>query len=153
VLSVVRPADVTDAARVGPRVLVGNALLARGEVDAALESLDIAAGCEDEPAVLLSRRLAVASYAAALQAAGRLDEAVIEARRAVDLTAEDVRSRVAAARVLAGVLAEAGETEEAATVAAAAVRSAYATQQTSERAGADAMQARLAAHPLATGHG
>ncbi|MBM0236337.1 hypothetical protein JNW88_02810, partial [Micromonospora sp. ATA32] len=56
------------------------------------------------------------------------------ARRAVTAPAEDVRSQVIAASVLAEALASADE----------AVRLAYATEQRSERAGADALRARLA---------
>ena len=65
------------------------------------------------------------------------------AGRAVAAPAEDVRSRVAASRVLAEALAAAGEPTAARVAADEAVRLAYATQQASERAGADAVRERL----------
>jgi hypothetical protein len=79
--------------------------------------------------VLLSRRQAVAEYAAALLAADRVDEALVVARRAAELPAEDVRGRVVGDRVLAQALAAAGECGEARAAASAAVRTAYASQQ------------------------
>jgi class 3 adenylate cyclase/tetratricopeptide (TPR) repeat protein len=144
-LAVVKPHDVVEAARVGPRVLLGCARLAVGDVDAALLALGEVAAVPDGPAVLLARRLAVAQYAAALLAAGRIDEAVVTARRSNELPADDVRSRVVAARVLGSALGAAGDLTQARAAAGTAVRLAYATQQTSERAAADAVLAALAA--------
>ncbi len=143
VLAVIKPHDVMEAARVGPRVLLGCARLASGDVDAAVAELSEVAQA-DAPSVLLTRRQAVAEYAGALLAAGRLDEAVGAARRAVGLAAEDARSRVAATRVLARALAAIGEMREARAVAAQAVRAAYGTQQASERPATDAVAAALA---------
>jgi len=150
VLAVIKSHDAVEAARVGPRVLLGCARLAVGDVDAALAALSEVAGLDAAPSVLMSRRHAVAEYASALLAAGRVDDALAAARRAVDLPADDVRACVVAARVLARVLAAAGEVEEARTVASAAVRSAYATQQASERPAADA--ALAAVNPADQGH-
>jgi tetratricopeptide (TPR) repeat protein len=143
VLAVIKPHDVMEAARVGPRVLLGCARLASGDVDEALAELSEVTQAES-PSVLLTRRQAVAEYAGALLAAGRLDEAVAAARRAVGMTAEDARSRVAAIRVLARALAATGEVSEARAVAAQAVRAAYGTQQASERPATDALAAALA---------
>jgi len=144
VLAVVKPYDVVDAARVGPRVLLGCARLALGDVDAALLALGEAAQSDTAPSLLLSRRQAVAHYAEALLAAGRVDEAVVAARRAVELGSDDVRGRVLSSCVLARVLGVVGELDEARVVAAGAVRLAYSTQQTSERAAADTVLADLA---------
>jgi hypothetical protein len=51
--------------------------------------------------LLLSPRQAVAAYADARLAADRVDEALVTARRALELPAEDVRGRTTAERVLA----------------------------------------------------
>ncbi|MBQ1012960.1 hypothetical protein KBX53_18755, partial [Micromonospora sp. M51] len=64
---------------------------------------------------------------------------------AVGAPAEDVRSQVIAASVLAEALAACGRPAEALSCAQEAVRLAYATEQRSERAAADALHARLAA--------
>jgi len=145
VLAVVKPHGVVEAARVGPKVLLGCAQLAQGNIDAALSSLSEVAENEAWPSVLLSRRQAVAEYAAALLAAGRVDEALDTARRAAELPAEDVRGRVVGDRVLARALAAAGECKEARLAASAAVRTAYASQQISERPAADAALAAIPA--------
>ncbi len=144
VLAVAKPQDVEDAIRVGPRVLLGCSRLARGDVAAALVELGEVAQVEHSPSVLLSRRQAVAEYASALLAAGRLTEAVATARRAVELPAEDARGQVVASRVLALALTAVGDVDEARTVASGAVRAAYATQLTSERQAADAALAAAA---------
>ena len=117
-----------------------------GDVDAALAALGEIAESDAAPAVLLSRRQAVAEYAAALLAAGRVDEAVEAARRA-GRACPPRMSAAASSRpvVLARALAAAGELAEARTVAAEAVRAAYATQQTSERGAADAVLASVTA--------
>ncbi len=145
VLAVVKPDGVAEAARVGPKVLLGCARLAQGDVDAALTALREVADNEAWPSVLLSRRQAVAEYAAALLAADRVDEALVAARRAVELPAEDVRGRVVGDRILARALAAAGECGEARAAASAAVRAAYASQHTSERPAADAALAAIPA--------
>ena len=144
VLAVVKPHDVVEAATVGPRVLHGCARLAAGDTEAALAELAEVAQADGAPSVLLSRRQAVALYGSALLAAGRVDEAVEVARRSVDMPSEDARSRVVALRVLAQALAAADQCGEARAVAGQAVRAAYATQQTSERAAADAVASAIA---------
>jgi class 3 adenylate cyclase/tetratricopeptide (TPR) repeat protein len=143
VLAVVKPHNVVDAARVGPRVLLGCARLAVGDVDAALLALGEIAETDAAPSVLVSQRQAVAEYAAALLCAGRVDEALAAARRAGDLPADDVRGRAVATRVLARALAAAGEPREARAAAVDAIQIAYATQQISERRAADATLAEL----------
>jgi class 3 adenylate cyclase/tetratricopeptide (TPR) repeat protein len=101
VLAMVEPHDVMESAQVGPTVLLGMARLATGDVDRALELLAGPAARADEPSVLFPRRQAVACYAAALLAAGRCEEALAWAQRAIGVCGEDVRSRAYAERVLA----------------------------------------------------
>jgi hypothetical protein len=95
----------------------------------------------------VSRRQVYAAYASALLAAGRVGEAVTAGRRATVTPADDVRSEVAAFRVLAEALVASGERTAARTAAQRAVRVAYATQQAGERAAADAVLARAVAAP------
>jgi class 3 adenylate cyclase/tetratricopeptide (TPR) repeat protein len=142
VLAVVKGHGVVEAARFGPRVLLAGARLAQGDTESALTTLAEVAQA-DEPAVLLPRRVAFAGYAQALLVAGRPAEAVEIARRGTEVPADDVRSRVVASLVLARALAETGERGQARAVATGAVRAAYATQQVSERAVADALLIQL----------
>jgi class 3 adenylate cyclase/tetratricopeptide (TPR) repeat protein len=144
-LATVRPNGGAEGAEVGPRVLLGAARLAAGQAEAAVDLLAPVAAAVDQPSLLLPRRQAVAFYASALLAAGRVDEAVRAGRCAVGAPGEDVRSRVTASRVLAEALAAAGDVAGARAAAEAAVAHAYATQQVSERAAADAVLARIAA--------
>jgi tetratricopeptide (TPR) repeat protein len=139
VLAVVEPHGVLEPAQVGPKVLLGLALQAQGQLDAALVLLRDAASAPDAPALLFSRRQAVACYAAALVAAGSRDEALHWAERAVTVTGDDVRSRVYASRVLAMALFANGQVERARQIAEDAVRDAHATQQVSERGAASAV--------------
>jgi class 3 adenylate cyclase/tetratricopeptide (TPR) repeat protein len=143
VLDVVEPHDVEESAHVGPRALLAMTLLASGDATGACGLLADAAARVDEPSLLFPRRQAVAGYAEALLAAGRLDEALDWARRAFAAPGEDVRSRVRAGRVYARALAAVGHRPEALAAATAAVRVAYATQQVGERAAADAVLASL----------
>jgi tetratricopeptide (TPR) repeat protein len=111
VLEVAGPYGAAEAARMGPRVLLGRARLANGDVTGAVGILgEVATALQDgEPAsVLISPRQAVAEYAAALLAAERTDEALATARRAVQLPGEDVRGRRFADRVLADAIERAG---------------------------------------------
>jgi hypothetical protein len=135
--------NVLPAVRVGPRALRALADLAAGDTGRALAELGDIAADAAEPSLLFPRRQAVAGYAEALLAADRPGGALSWARRAVELPAEDVRSRVVAGRVLAAALAATGERAEALTVAASAVRDAYGTQQISERVAADATLAAV----------
>ncbi len=94
--------------------------------------------------LLFSKQHALARYASALLADGRCEQALDWAQRACAAPAEDVRSRVVAAEVLAESLAVAGRGEEARIAAQRAVNLAYATEQASERRGADTLNDRLA---------
>jgi hypothetical protein len=146
VLTVVEPHNTLPAAQVGPRVLLACARLADADADAAVRLLAPIAEEADDPSLLFSRRQAVSSYANALLAADRPEEALHWARRALLVPAEDVRSGVVATRVLAEALAAVGEKEQAVTVAREAARLAYATQQVSERPNSDALVRSLARH-------
>jgi class 3 adenylate cyclase/tetratricopeptide (TPR) repeat protein len=143
VLAVGEPHGVLEPARVGPRALLGAARMAISDYDGALAVLEPLAAAADAPSVLFPRRLAVATYASALLAVDRADEAVTWARRAASVPAEDIRSRAVTARVLARALAATGAADEARMAAAEAVRLAYATEQISERAATDAVHDRL----------
>jgi tetratricopeptide (TPR) repeat protein len=144
VLAVVEPHDTLPAAQVGPRVLLACARLADDDAPAAVRLLAPIADEADDPSLLFSRRQAVASYANALLAAGRPEEALHWAQRAMDVPAEDVRSCVVSTRVLAQALAAAGRPADARATAREAVRLAYATQQVSERQTSDALLGSLA---------
>jgi hypothetical protein len=96
------------------------------------------------PSLLFSRRYALASYASALLADGRVESALTWIRRAREVAAEDVRSGVVAAMVHARVLAAAEEYDEARQAAEEAVLLAYATEQASERMAAEELRATLA---------
>jgi lipopolysaccharide biosynthesis regulator YciM len=93
--------------------------------------------------LLFSRRHALASYASALLADGRVDTALAWVTRAQEIPAEDVRSGVVTAMVRARVLAASGRCEEAVKAAEEAVLLAYSTEQSSERAAAEQLRDTL----------
>jgi tetratricopeptide (TPR) repeat protein len=101
VLTLTRAHGVLDSAQVGPKSLVGAAHLAAGEVAEAIEVLAPLAAESRAASMLFARRQAVALYAQALLAAGQVAEALEQARLAVDLPGDDVRSRASAERILA----------------------------------------------------
>ncbi|MEU4777954.1 adenylate/guanylate cyclase domain-containing protein [Micromonospora sp. NPDC023633] len=145
VLTAVEPHNPQAPAQVGPRVLLATARLAAGDSATAVGLLaPVATAAATVPSLLFSRRHTMARYASALLAHGQHEQALDWARRAVTVPAEDVRSQVVAARVLAEALAACGRPEEALASAEEAVCLAYATEQRSERAAADALRARLA---------
>jgi class 3 adenylate cyclase/tetratricopeptide (TPR) repeat protein len=143
VLAVAEPHGALEPARVGPQALLGAARMAIADYPGALAVLAPLAAAADDPSVLFPRRQAVATYAAALLSAGRAEEAVSWAARADRVPAEDIRSRVVSARVLARALAATGELEPARVAADQAVRLAHSTQQVSERAATEAVRRRL----------
>ncbi|MEV4658934.1 adenylate/guanylate cyclase domain-containing protein [Micromonospora sp. NPDC049301] len=146
VLTAVEPHNPQAPAQVAPRVLLATARLAAGDSATAVGLLaPVATVAASAPSLLFSRRQTMARYASALLAHGQRDQALDWARRAVTAPAEDVRSQVIAASVLAEALAACGRPTEALSWADEAVRLAYATEQRSERAAADALRARLAA--------
>ncbi|MEV7984817.1 adenylate/guanylate cyclase domain-containing protein [Micromonospora sp. NPDC085948] len=144
VLTAVEPHNPQAPAQVAPRVLLATARLAAGDAATAVGLLaPVATAAANAPSLLLSRRQTMAQYAAALLAHGQREQALDWARRAVTAPAEDVRSQVIAAGVLAEALAACGYLAEAQSCADEAVRLAYATEQRSERAAANALRARL----------
>jgi tetratricopeptide (TPR) repeat protein len=143
VLAVGQPHGVLEPARVGPHTLLGAARLAISDCEGALAVLAPVAEAAGSPSVLYPRRLAVATYASALLGVGRADEALHWARRATEVPAEDIRSRVVTARVMAQALAATGSREQARAAASEAARLAYETQQVSERALTDAVLSTL----------
>ncbi len=100
-------------AAIGERVLLGLVERARGHRDEALRILGEIAHAASDPTLLFPMRQAVAHHAATLLEAGRVDDALAEARRAVTIPAEDVRSRVIALRALGSALLAAGAVGEA----------------------------------------
>jgi class 3 adenylate cyclase/tetratricopeptide (TPR) repeat protein len=143
VLDVVEPHNVLEAAQVGPRVLLGLSRLAAGDTAAALRHLGPAAEASPAPSMILPRRAALAAYSAALLAADRVDASIAAGLAAIDAPGEDVRSAAQARMSLARALAAGGMVDEARTAAGDAVAAAYATEQVSERAQADALLAEL----------
>ncbi|MFI2274580.1 MULTISPECIES: adenylate/guanylate cyclase domain-containing protein [Catenuloplanes] len=142
VLTAVEPHNPLAPAQVGPRVLLAAVRLTAGDALTAVGLLAPIAASR-APSLLFSRRDAVATYAQALLAERQSMQALDWARRAVAMPAEDVRSGVRAHRVLAAALLANDAPEEACEAAAEAVRLAYASEQVSERAEADAMFDRL----------
>jgi len=101
VLTLTRAHGVLGSAQVGPKALLGAAHLAAGKVNEAIEVLAPLAAEPRSASMLFARRQAVALHAKALLAAGRVPEALDQARLAVDLPADDARSRRSAERILA----------------------------------------------------
>jgi ATP/maltotriose-dependent transcriptional regulator MalT len=137
------PLDVVEPVRVGPTVLLAQARRAQGDLDTARSLLAGVAEAAGSPSLVFPRRQALAHYSAVLRLAGRGSEALTWARRAQQVPAEDVRSRVVAGRALALALAAAGDHESAVLAAKDAVQLAYSTEQVSERAASDAVYERL----------
>ncbi|MFJ8581855.1 adenylate/guanylate cyclase domain-containing protein [Micromonospora sp. NPDC093277] len=145
VLTTVEPHNPQAPAQVGPRVLLAMARLAADDSATAVGLLaPVATAAAHTPSLLFSRRQTMARYASALLAHGQREQALDWAQRAVAAPAEDVRSQVIGACVLAEALAACGRPVEALASAEEAVRLAYATEQRSERAVADSLRARLA---------
>jgi tetratricopeptide (TPR) repeat protein len=143
VMTAVEPHNPLAPAQVGPRVLLAEARLRAGDAPTAIGLLAPIATDTGTPSLLFSRRHALASYAGALLADGRVDTAMTWIERAREVPAEDVRSGVLAAMMHARVLAAAQRYDEAREQAEEAVRLAFATEQTSERCAAEDLRATL----------
>ena len=143
VMTAVEPHNPLAPAQVGPRVLLAEARLRAGDSATAVGLLAPIATDTGSPSLLFSRRHALASYASALLADGRVDAALGWIRRAETVPAEDVRSGVVTASVLARVLAAAGYMAEARRAADEAVLLAYATEQSGERPAAEELRDTL----------
>ncbi|MDG4822380.1 adenylate/guanylate cyclase domain-containing protein [Asanoa sp. WMMD1127] len=143
VITAVEPHNPLAPAQVGPRVLLSAARCRAGDTTTAIGLLAPIASASGTPSLLFSRQQALAAYASALLAAGRCEQALDWAQRAAAVPAEDVRSRVIGAEVLARALDTAGRHTEALAAAERAVDLSFSTEQTSERARAKALQASL----------
>ncbi|SNT64928.1 Predicted ATPase [Asanoa hainanensis] len=143
VMTAVEPHNPLAPAQVGPRVLLSAARRLAGDTTTAVGLLAPIASASGAPSLLFSRQQALATYASALHAAGRCEQALDWAQRAAAVPAEDVRSRVIGAEVLARSLASAGRVAESRAAAERAVDLSFSTEQTSERARAKALQAEL----------
>jgi tetratricopeptide (TPR) repeat protein len=143
VMSAVEPHNPLAPAQVGPRVLLAEARIRSGDAATAIGLLAPIASDTSTPSLLFSRRHALAAYASALLAEGRVDTALNWIERAAAAPAEDVRSGVISAMVRARVLAAADRCEEARYAADEAVRLAHSTEQSSERAAAEELRKTL----------
>jgi class 3 adenylate cyclase/tetratricopeptide (TPR) repeat protein len=147
VLAMTEPRHALEAAQIGPRVLLASARLAQGDSAGAVRLLAPLAAARHGPSLLFPRRQAVATYASALLAAGRIEEAVEWAEQAQRMPTEDIRSRVITARVLAEVYAAAGQPDQARCAALEAQQLAYGTEQASERAAVRAVLEAVSVQP------
>jgi len=147
ILEMLAPLEVVEPVRVGPVVLLAQARRNQDDLDSALSLLAEVVEAAGSPSLIFPRRQALAHYSGVLRLAGKSDEALTWARRAQQVPAEDVRSRVVAGRALAQALAAAGDHEAAVLAAKDAVQLAYSTEQVSERAASDAVYDRLRSAP------
>jgi class 3 adenylate cyclase/tetratricopeptide (TPR) repeat protein len=143
VMTAVEPHNPLAPAQVGPRVLLAEARLRAGDAATAVGLLAPIAS-DTGGSLLFSRRHALASYASALLADGHVEAAATWIRRAREVPAEDVRSGVVAAMVLARVNAAAGDLDLARAAAEEAVLLAYSSEQVSERVAAEELRDALA---------
>jgi class 3 adenylate cyclase/tetratricopeptide (TPR) repeat protein len=143
VMTAVEPHNPLAPAQVGPRVLLAEARLRAGDAATAVGLLAPIAS-DTGGSLLFSRRHALASYASALLADGHVEAAATWIRRAREVPAEDVRSGVIAALVLARVHAAAGSLDLARAAAEEAVLLAYSSEQVSERLAAEELRDALA---------
>jgi len=134
--------DLEPAALVGLRVLLAQALRARGRLPDALYLLREAESCRDA-SLVFPRRQALAHLAGALREAGEHQEALAVANDAMHVPAEDVRSRVVALRVLAQCLASCGDAPAAGVAVREAVALAASTEMRSELPGSERALAAL----------
>ena len=124
--------DLEPHAALGAKVLLAQAMRARGNLDAALAELDAALAVADEPGLLFPRRQALAHRAGTLLQLDRVDEALETARQAAETPSEDVRSQVLALRALGSALRATGDEEAAREAYEQALAIATSTGQRSE---------------------
>ena len=124
-------------APLGAKVLLAQVLRARGETERALVQLEAALAVSEVPGLLFPRRQALAHRAGMLVELGRTAEAVVAAREAVALPAEDVRARVLALRALGTALRACGAADEAREAFTEALAVARSTGQRSEVAASE----------------
>ena len=124
--------DVEPHAHLGAQVLRAQVLRARGELEAALATVDAALAGSPSPALLFPRRQALAHRAGILLQLGRTAQAVAAAQEAVATPAEDVRARVLALRALGSALRAAGDEAGGRRALQSALELARSTGQRSE---------------------
>ncbi|MCA1823969.1 MAG: AAA family ATPase [Mycobacteriales bacterium] len=144
-LALVAALEVEAHAGVGAQVLLALVARARGDLGTALELLGGLAARPGRPTLLFPMRQALAHYAGTLLEAGRVDEAVSAAERALTVPAEDVRSQVVAWRALGNSLAAAGRIVEARDALDQALDVARATELRTEVAATSSALAALPA--------
>jgi Flp pilus assembly protein TadD len=126
--------DLQPGALVSLRVLLAQALRARGETKEAVRLLREAQVVVDA-SLAFPRRQALAHLAGGLLELGEISEALDVAQQAIAQPAQDVRSRIVALRVLGACLAAAGDVPAAR----------YAVRQAAALSGATEMRGELAA--------
>lgn len=131
-LAAMQPLDLRPAALVGPRVLLAQVLRRRGDVAGALPLLREASVCREETSLMFPRRQALAHLAGVLLETGDVFAALAALRDAFSVSAEDVRSRVVALRVLAQCLTAAGDAPAGEYAARQALALASSTEMRSE---------------------
>jgi tetratricopeptide (TPR) repeat protein len=132
-LSSLTAMDLEPPALVGLQVLLAQALRAKGKLDEALPLLREAQKF-DEASLVFPRRQALAHLAGALAESGDHRAALSIANDALQVPAEDVRSRVVALRVLATCLQQCGDRPAALYALRQALALASSTETTSELA-------------------
>jgi Flp pilus assembly protein TadD len=137
-----RGIDLEPGALVGLRVLLAQAMRARGRLDDALPLLREAEAVREE-SLIFPRRQALAHLAGAIAETGDARAALRMANAALQVPAEDVRSRVVALRVLATCLEQCGDPAAARFAARQALALAGATEMTSELAATKAVLDRV----------
>ncbi len=135
--------DLEPHALLGAQVLLAQVLRARGDLGAALATVERALAGAPTPALLFPRRQALAHRAGILLELGRTDQAVAAAREAVATPAQDVRAQVLAHRALGSALRAVGDEQGARTALTEALRTARSTGQRSEVATTEGLLAAL----------
>jgi tetratricopeptide (TPR) repeat protein len=123
--------DMRPGALVGLRVLLAQAMRARGETAAAVELLR-EAQVVDDSSLAFPRRQALAHLAGGLLELGRSDEALVVAHQAMAQPAQDLRSRIVTLRVLGACLAASADLPAARVALRQAVALARSTELKSE---------------------
>ncbi len=135
--------DLEPHALLGAQVLLAQVLRARGQLEAALETVERALAGAPTPALLFPRRQALAHRAGILLELGRTEQALAAAREAVATPAQDVRAQVLAHRALGSALRAVGDEQGARSALTEALRTARSTGQRSEVATTEGLLAAL----------
>ncbi|HVF19589.1 MAG TPA: adenylate/guanylate cyclase domain-containing protein [Mycobacteriales bacterium] len=131
-LALAEEVGLADHAATGERVLLGLVQRSRGNLADALAILGEVAHAPTSPTLLFPMRQALAHHAATLLEAGRPEDALAEARRAMTVPAEDARSQVIALRALGSALLATGQGDDARGILSDALAVATGTQHVRE---------------------